>query len=237
MARESGHSQRMTEAPSAEDVCAYLRKHPDFLAQHAGLIQYQTPPKVDRGSGVLDLQYYMVERLRADLDRLKDQQRDLLAASRTNLNGQNRIHAAVLFLLDAQSFEHLIQTITTDLAVLLDLDIACLIVESNGHDTPHVHTSGVRVVEHGTIGHWLGNRDVILRGDIDGALEIFGAGAGLVRSEALLRLTVSRETPVGLLAFGSREPDLFHGGQSTEQVRFLARVVERCIRSWLDLPA
>lgn len=237
MVRESGPSRRMTEAPSAADVCAYLREHPDFLAQHAELIQSQTPPRVDRGNGVLDLQYYMVERLRADLDRLKDQQRDLLAASRANLNGQNRVHAAVLFLLDAQSFEHLIQTITTDLAVLLDLDVACLIVESNGHDIPHVHTSGVRVVEHGTIEAWLGSRDVILSGEIEGDSEIFGAGAGLVRSEALLRLTVSSDTPVGLLAFGSREPDRFQDGQGTEQLRFLARVVERCIRSWLDLPA
>jgi hypothetical protein len=40
-----------------------------------------------------------------------------------------------------------------------------------------------------------------------------------------------------MLAFGSREPDLFQQGHGTELISFLARVVERCIRSWLDLPA
>ena len=41
---------------------------------------------------------------------------------------------------------------------------------------------------------------------------------------------------LGLLALGSREPDTFHPGQATELLCFLTRVIERCIRSWLDLP-
>jgi len=78
---------------------------------------------------------------------------------------------------------------------------------------------------------------VVLAADTPGDPELFGPGAGLVRSQALIRLQISSETPEGLLAFGSREPDMFHQGQGTELVCFLARVVERCIRSWLDLPA
>ncbi|SMH58210.1 DUF484 family protein [Azospirillum agricola] len=237
MGREPGHTQRPTHTLSAEDVCAYLRDHPDFLVQNADLVHHLTPPSLDRGRGVVDLQAFMVERLRGEVRRLKAEQRELIATSRANLNSQNRIHAAVLFLLDAQSFEQLIQTITTDLAVLLDLDVACLVVESNGADIPHVHTSGVRVVEPGAIAERLGRADVVLNKDIQGDPELYGPGAGLVRSEALIRIHVSSETPEGMLAFGSREPDTFHGGQGTELVGFLARVVERVIRGWLELPA
>lgn len=237
MAREPGSTHRMTPTLTAEDVCAYLREHPDFLAQHAELAGHLTPPSHDRGRGVVDLQAFMVERLRGDIRTLKEQQRELIATTRANLNSQNRIHAAVLFLLDARNFEQLIQTIATDLAVLLDLDVACLAVESNGLDIPHVHRTGVRVVEPGRIDGWLGTRDVLLAADTPGDPELFGPGAGLVRSQALIRLQISSETPEGLLAFGSREPDMFHQGQGTELVCFLARVVERCIRSWLDLPA
>ncbi|HYG91929.1 MAG TPA: DUF484 family protein [Azospirillum sp.] len=226
----------MPDTLTPEDVCNYLREHPDFLVQHAEVIDHLTPPTVDRGRGVVDLQAFMVERLRSEIRNLKDQQRELITTTRANMNSQNRIHAAVLFLLDAQNFEQLIQTIATDLAVLLDLDIACLVVESNGLDIPHVHRSGVRVVEPGAIDRWLGTRDVVLNADVRGDPEIYGPGAGLVRSEALIRLQVSSETPEGLLAFGSREPDMFHNGQGTELVCFLARVVERCIRSWLELP-
>ncbi|MBP2301500.1 DUF484 family protein [Azospirillum picis] len=237
MGREPGQTHRPTPTLSSEDVRAYLRNHPDFLVQNADLVHHLTPPSIDRGRGVVDLQAFMVERLRSELRTLKDQQRELIGTSRANLNSQNRIHAAVLFLLDAQSFEQLIQTITTDLAVLLDLDVACLVIESNGTDMPHVHRSGVRVVEAGAIDGRLGRADVVLNGDIEGDPEIYGPGAGLVRSEALIRIQVSSETPDGMLAFGSREPDTFHGGQGTELVGFLARVIERVIRGWLELPA
>jgi uncharacterized protein YigA (DUF484 family) len=191
---------------------------------------------VSHGKGVLDFQYFMVERLRGEVGRLKEQQRELISTTRANINNQNRIHAAVLFLLDARSFEQLIQTITTDLAVLLDLDVAGLVVEANRSEVPHVHASGVRVVEAGTVDGWLGKRDVMLFADTPGDPAIFGGAAGLVRSQALIRIQVSEETPPGLLAFGSREPDMFHTGQGTELVCFLARVVERSIRAWLDLP-
>ena len=236
MARESGHSHRTMDALNADDVAAYLREHPDFLNQHGELVQHLTPPAMSHGNGVADFQYFMVERLRGELGRLKDQQRELISTTRANINNQNRIHAAVLFLLDARSFEQLIQTITTDLAVLLDLDVAGLAVEANGDDRPHVHTSGVRVVEAGTVDGWLGKRDVMLYSDTRGDPAIFGAAAGLVRSQALIRIQVSEDTPPGLLAFGSRDPDMFHSGQGTELVCFLGRVIERSIRAWLDLP-
>lgn len=237
MARETGQPSHLPDALRAEDVAAYLRDHPDFLAQHADLVHHLTAPSVDRGPGVVDLQTFMVDRLRGEVRTLKDQQRELIGTTRANLNSQNRIHAAVLFLLDAQSFEQLIQTVTTDLAVLLDLDVTVLVVESNGRDIPHVHQSGVRVVEPGTVKRWMGRRDVVLNDDVQGSAEIYGPGAGLVRSEALVRLHVSSETPDGMIAFGSREPDTFHPGQGTELVAFLARVIERVIRGWLDLPA
>lgn len=237
MGREPGHTQRPTHPVSSEDVRAYLRSHPDFLVQNADLVQHLTPPSADHGRGVVDFQMFMVERLRGEMRRLKEQHHELVGTSRANLNSQNRIHAAVLYLLDAQSFEQLIQTITSDLAVLLDLDIACLVVESNGSDIPHVQTSGVRVVEPGTIADLLGRADVVLNADIIGDPELYGHAAALVRSEALIRIQVSSETPDGLLAFGSHEPDTFHGAQGTELVGFLARVIERVIRGWLELPA
>ena len=89
----------------------------------------------------------------------------------------------------------------------------------------------------GSIDAWLGRREVVLAGNVYGDSSIFGAAAGLVRSEALIRLHISGDAPPGMLAFGSREPDMFHQGQGTELIGFLARVVERCIRNWLDLPA
>ena len=67
--------------------------------------------------------------------------------------------------------------------------------------------------------------------------ELFGAAAGLVRSEALIRLSIGDATPEALLALGSRDAEHFQEGQGTELLGFLARVVEGSIRGWLNLPA
>ncbi|MDR3516972.1 MAG: DUF484 family protein [Azospirillaceae bacterium] len=237
MARESGHSQRSNDALRAEDVAAFLRLHPDFLIQHGDLIACLTPPTQSRGPGVVDFQHFMVERLRRDLEASRTQYHDLVLTSRATLNGQSRIHAAVLRMLDATSFEQLIQTITTDLALLLDLDVTSLVVESNGSDHAPVNRSGVRVVMPGTVMRWLGIHNILVQSDIEGEPTLFGPGAGLVRSMALLRLRISPETPEGVLALGSRDPVMFPHSTGTELLNFLARAVERSIRGWLDLPA
>ena len=80
------------------------------------------------------------------------------------------------------------------------------------------------------------------RDDVDLAIRMGpdaapGAAAGLVRSDALIRLDIAEAAPPTLIAFGSRQPDHFHPGQGTELLNFLARVLEITIRAWLDLPA
>ncbi len=237
MARDPGKTQRLTLSMSADEVAAFLRDEPDFLLRYPEVVEHLLPPPHDKGQGIVDFQYFLINRLRDEVRRVREEQRDMIATTRANLNSQARIHAAALFLMDAESFEHLIQTITTDLAILLDLDVVCLIVESTGPALHGVLSSGIRVAEPGTVNHWLGRRDALLSADVLGDPALYGAGAGLVRSEALIRLHVSSAAPDGLLAFGSRDPDMFHPGQGTEQIGFLAQVVGRCIRSWLDLPA
>jgi len=233
MGRTTGHSPA---PPTEDEVGAYLRAHPDFLARHAELVHHLILPPPERdGGNVVDLQSFMLDRLRREVRTLKDQQRDLIATARANMNSQNRIHAAVLFLLDAPSFPQFVQTVTTDLAVMLGVDVASLVIETNG-PVPSPPPSGVIAAAPGTVTRLLGRREVILLSDTPGAAEVFGPGAGLVRSQALIRLQVTPDTPPGLLAFGARDPVLFHESQATELVSFLARVVERCLRAWLDLP-
>jgi uncharacterized protein YigA (DUF484 family) len=43
--------------------------------------------------------------------------------------------------------------------------------------------------------------------------------------------------PVGLLALGARKPGVFHPGQGTELLTFLARTLGITIAAWLDLAA
>ncbi|HUK58499.1 MAG TPA: DUF484 family protein [Stellaceae bacterium] len=220
------------------EILAYLRQHPDFLIEHDELLEVLTPPALNRGERIVDMQHFMLERQRAEITRLKTQQRTLIATTRANLASQSRIHSAVLTLLSAHSFEELIQVVTTDLAVLLDADVVTIGVEQIGPQRPRLNHQGVQILDAGTVDGVLGpEREVALLSDITGDPKLFGNGAGLVRSAAILRLAVSASAPPGLLCIGTRRSGKFHPGQGTELLGFLARALAVTIAAWLDLPA
>lgn len=224
---------------SDSDILAYLEDNPDFLKRNPGAAELLVPAK-DRSKGrkVADFQYYLVEKARKDKEDLAKQSQDIIETARSNMHNQNRIHGAVLKLLEAESFEDFIQTITMDLTAILNVDLSCLVVESNGgHDIAHMHVSGIRVVPEGTLDMWMGDKEAVLESDMYGLEEIYGGGAGLVRSQALLRIDISKNTPPAMLAFGAREPEMFSPGQGVELIGFLARIIERSMRQWLCQPA
>ncbi len=223
--------------PSAAQVAGFLHRNPDFLAENPELLEVLTPPGRARGDGVLDLQCYMVDRLRDEVAEMTAARDSLVQAGRSNMSAQTRVHQAVLALLAAKSFESLIETVTTDLAIVLDLDAVVLGVERTVRDLPPVRLGGLCQLEPDTVDSVIGRgRALLLRGDIEGDPGIFGAAAGLVASEALIRLNISPATPVAMLALGSRRADHFHPGQGTELLTFLAGTLEQCVRAWLDLP-
>ncbi len=220
---------------SSEQVLEYLRRHPGFLTENAAALDSAAAPVRDLGAGVVDLQTAMIGRLRAQVSQTEGVARGLIDTSRDNLSTTARIHESVLALLDATTFEQLIQTATADLAVLLDVDVVTLCVEGNG--VPDLPLSALQLVEEGTVNALIGVRKAAaLQSDISADPAIFGAAASLVRSEALIRLYISPSAPAAMLAFGSRDLGRFDQGQATELLQFLARVLEKLIRVWLDLP-
>ncbi len=198
------------------EVIAYLRRHPDFLDRHPEALRLLRAPTREIGEDVFDFQHFLLERLRDDLARVNTEHRTLIAASRGNLASQGRVHKAVLAILAAGSFEQLLQTVTTDLPV--------------GRLTLH----GIRLLKAGATDLLLGvERSVLLTADAPGDTVLFGGAAGLVRSQALLRLTFGRGAPVGILCIGTRQPGRFHPGLGTELLNFLARVLGITISQWL----
>jgi uncharacterized protein len=222
--------------PHARDVLFYLRRHPEFLDRYPDALRLLRPPTRDGGDGVLDFQHFLLERLRREVARLQGEQRSLIATSRSNLTGQCRVHKAVLALLKATSFEQLLQIVTTDLALLIDVDVVTIAVESSGSAAARRPMPGIQLLKAGTVDALLGaTRDALLSTGVEGDPALFGSAAGLVRSQALLRLSFGRSAPVGLMCIGTRKPDTFHPGLGTELLGFLARSLEITISQWLNL--
>jgi uncharacterized protein YigA (DUF484 family) len=232
-AEANGASPALSDARVAD----YLRRHPDFLSRHPALLDVLHPPERRDGDNVLDLQHAMVARLRDDLAQLRGEHDELIYTGRANLAAQARVHEAILALLAAPTFEHLIETATSDLAVILDLDAAILCVEAEDAALPPVRNGGLRQVPPGLIDEVMGGaRSSLLQDDVEGDGRVFGASAGLVHSQALLRLGISPSCPRAMLALGSRQPDYFHTGQGSELLGFLANALALVIRGWLELP-
>jgi uncharacterized protein len=222
-----------------EQIADYLRRHPDFLLRYPELLAVLAPPSRDDGNGVVDMQSFMIERLRAEVERLTERHHDLLDAGRKTLNRQGQVHDAVTALLSATTLEHLVEVITSDLPRLLNVDVVALCVEDRGDAGRRCGPNGITCLDGGAIDHVLGAGRDLQAGDDHGLTDderIFGAGTGLVRSAALARLTLGGTAPTALLALGSRRPDRFPAGQGGEPLGFLARVLEHCLRAWLGLP-
>lgn len=227
-------------APTGDEVAAFLRRHPDFLARNPELVEVLRPPEREAEGNVVDMQHFMIERLQTRLGDLTDDHQSLVETTRGNLLSQARVHAAVLEILNARSFEHFVHAITSDVAMHLDLDVVALCVEREPADrpanTPPPRT-GIRFLRDGEIDRYINEGEpVALRTGIKAERRIYGPGAALVRSDALLRLSISEDAPRGLLALGSREPEAFADDQNMVLLEFLTRVIESTARAWLHLP-
>jgi len=233
MARTPTNPRKSVLDPA--QIIEFLSDNPDFLQRNPELYRVMTPPDRALGDGVSDLQSAIIDRLRGDAERLKTRQRDLMITSRANLSTQGRVHECVLTLLEAPSLEHVVQVITNDFAILLDIDIVTLCLESEQDDNvTSLPIAGLRNVPAGFVDATLGEgRNVLLFDEMTREPRIFGAAADLVRSSALVRVEISSESPSAIVAFGTRNSGKFHASQGTELLDFLGRVVEGVIRSWL----
>lgn len=217
-------------------VLEYLARNPDFFTRNPELLNDLELPTRHNGKGVIDFQLAQSARLRAELESAKASKLELIDTGRNNLKAQARIHEAVLKLLSARDFGQLIDCLISDLAVILGLDVISIAVEQTEESlVPHT-VAGVYLIAAGGVDAILGpNQRLLLQDNIEGDPRIFGPPAGLIASQALLRMNISKRTPPALLALGSRDSSHFQPGQGSELLCFLARILENRIRLWLDL--
>jgi len=227
-------------APELDEkqVVEWLADHADLFSRHPELWSRMLPPAAHDDGNVVDLQRFMVQRLQGELARMSGMSSALLDAGRQNMSVTARVHEAVLLLMDATNFEHLVHIATQDWTDLLDVDVISLCVEGDPRRIGGVVSGGVYILPTGAIDELLGpGQTARLRPESGVAPRLYGPAADLVQSDAMARLAFGAGAPAGLLALGSRERGKFDPGHGTELLSFLARVLERSIRNWLHLKA
>ncbi|PCI38335.1 MAG: hypothetical protein COB46_11555 [Rhodospirillaceae bacterium] len=220
-----------------DDIGDFLRQNPDFFSRNPDvLVQMQSPGRYsDAPEGVVDFQTVMVDKLRDEVQNLAACTQDVIETSRNNMTFLTRTHAAVLALLSAHDAAHMARILTDDLPLLLDVDYVAFAFEQDIKAEAALRLPGVRMLPFGYIDDHVGvGGDVALVQDLIDDGTLFGDNCTEVRSAAIARLRASTHTAPGLMILGSVTPGLFHPGQGTDLLNFLARATEKLFSKWLS---
>jgi uncharacterized protein YigA (DUF484 family) len=221
---------------TADQVVRFLRENPDFLLVQPELLHDLAAPLRWSGDTVVDFQRFMVDMLRGELSGMRDCASAVIETSRTNMSVQAQTHAAALSLVAAADADELVRMIGEDLPVLLGVDAAILAIEP--HPAIDTAISTICRLDPGVVDALLGDdRDsrLIARLPTDGFP--FVDAEPPIRSAAFTRLTLDRPEVHGLLALGAQEEGFFAPAQGTDLLRFLARIIETCLRRHLPTPS
>ena len=198
------------------------------------------------GDNVIDLRGMALERLERRLDRLEETHAGVLTAAYENLAAAERIHRAVLAVLEPLDFTEFLSSLKGEVADILQVDVIRLCLESpasgNGAKERLQREYGEvlgffapgSIEEYLTEGRNMAARDVTIRQTAAASASLFGARAPWIRSEGLLRLDLGAGNLPGLLAMGSEDPHHFHPSKGTDLLAFFGGVFERSMRRWLE---
>lgn len=222
--------------PTEIEVLNYLRDHPKLLLDNPKLLAEIAPDRRFDSETVVDMQRFVVQRLRRQVDELKATSAHLVTTTRSNMSILEKTHDCALAVLKAENFRALDGVLTEEIPMLLGVDAAAVGIEVNPNDThmlPVGADAALRILVPGTVDLLIGGGEPTrLRTKADGGTALYGAAEGLVTSDALVRLAPSRTMPVGVFAVGSRDEGYFSEDQGTELLGFLAEVVRYAVARW-----
>lgn len=222
--------------PTELEVLQYLTAHPKLLLDNPKLLAEIAPDRRFDSETVVDMQRFVVQRLRRQVDELKTSTKHLVTTTRDNMSILEKTHDCALAVLNAKDFTELSRVLTEDIPLYLGVDAAAIGIEVNPQDNsmlPDGADTALRLLTPGTIDMLIGtDAPTRLRTKADGGTALYGAAEGLVTSDALVRLAPSGTMPVGVFAVGSRDEGYFSEDQGTELLGFLAEVVRYAVARW-----
>lgn len=216
------------------DVVAYLRRNPRVLLNNPdllGILAQDTRFETD--TVVVDMQRFVVDRLRRQVDEMKIASDRLVNTTRSNMSLVERTMECALALLYARDFNELAQILHDDLPVHLGVDAVSIAFETETLPVEASHI--VKMLPVGMVDQLVGPESTRIRPETEGEAMLYGSSAGLVRSDALVALPEGEGLPLGVFAVGCRADNHFEDGQGTELIAFLAHVSRYAVGRWWTL--
>ncbi|MEN8167072.1 MAG: DUF484 family protein [Pseudomonadota bacterium] len=223
---ESGDSQSDRET----EVVRFLSEYPDFFARHSEILRDIHIPH-ESGSAV-SLIERQVEMLRDQLKSYQHHMDELVQVARKNDALQARMHRLTLELIDAATFDEVLNALEDELHDDFQADAVELRLFSSTQLKDHLDEE---LPDHSATFEEFFNHNKPICGplaqqQID---YIFGAEGDEIASAALIPL--KSEGVLGLLAIGSHDPNRFVPHHGTEFLTRLGQIISRTLQA-VSLP-
>ena len=212
------------------EVLRHLETHPDFFSRHPHILRDMQIPH-DSGSAI-SLIEKQVEMLRGQIKSYQTRLDELLEVARKNDLLQLRMHRLTLELIDAATFDEVLNALEDELHDDFQADAVELRLFSSTQLKDHLDAE---LPDHSSTfeAFFTNNKPIcgpLAREQID---FIFGAQGDRINSAALIPL--KSEGVLGLLAIGSRDPKRFVPHHGTEFLTQLGEIIGRTLKA-VSLP-
>ena len=210
-----------------KQIAAYLRDNPDFFERHADLLADLRVPH-SSGTGAVSLVERQLELLRRRNEDLRRTLEEYVANARASDELARQLNQLVTKLLGCPGSKERLSVLPGQLREIFALDfVRLLLFEALPGEYSVVDgltaTPREKVMSEGLSGVLSSSAPRCGRYSSEQREFLFGKEAGEVASVALAPL--GHRGKLGLLALGSRDPDHYHRGKSTEFLGRLSAIV------------
>ncbi len=229
MKHNASNPDSQADSPESQ-VADYLSEHPDFFLRHPNLLgEIEIPHESGAAVSLIERQ---VESLRKQLSETRQQLNEVMEVARHNHSLQERMHRLTLELIDAATFDEVLNALEDELHDDFKADAMELRLFSSSRVDEHFEGKINDQIE--TFQNFFDQTQPIC-----GQLEpeqlnyIFGADSDRIASTALIPL--KSDGVLGLLAIGSVDAKRFAPHHGTDFLTRLGEIISRTLQA-VSLP-
>ncbi|MEJ2464922.1 MAG: DUF484 family protein [Candidatus Thiodiazotropha sp.] len=229
MKHNASNPDSQADSPESQ-VADYLSEHPDFFLHHPNLLgEIEIPHESGAAVSLIERQ---VESLRKQLSETRQQLNEVMEVARHNHSLQERMHRLTLELIDAATFDEVLNALEDELHDDFKADAMELRLFSSSRVDEHFEGKINDQIE--TFQNFFDQTQPIC-----GQLEpeqlnyIFGADSDRIASTALIPL--KSDGVLGLLAIGSVDAKRFAPHHGTDFLTRLGEIISRTLQA-VSLP-
>ena len=218
-----------TNQLSQIQVAAYLKAHPDFLAEHPELLGITQTAEEDV---VIDFRDAQLNKARQIIERMREEKEILQQHSHDSLTVLARCEDALIPLLQAGELAELIAVITQKWPSVLGLRWCFIAFETKRENISNLKMPGLYRLSTGSIARVMQDKDLLLTETALVESMVFGKIAAKSGSTCLLRLGFPQGFEA-ILGFGSSKNPFFDQTPGSRILRFLGHSAEVSITKCL----